>query len=63
MLIFLCDDDDYDLFTDEEGIIHLGVGLSKDMPLSKSLSLPVNTSLIINPDAGNVILTSGVTLE
>jgi hypothetical protein len=55
------DDDGYYL-TDGSGLINLGIGISKEIQLTKSFSLPVNTALIINPDAENVFLTFGFSL-
>ncbi|MDG2193803.1 MAG: hypothetical protein P8K77_02910 [Polaribacter sp.] len=48
--------------TDGAGLINLGIDLSKEIQLTKSFSLPVNTALIINPDAENVFLTFGFSL-
>ena len=48
--------------TDGSGLINVGISMSKDIQLSSSFSLPVNTSLVLNPDAGNVFLTFGFTL-
>ncbi|MCS5662693.1 MAG: hypothetical protein NZ604_00205, partial [Flavobacteriales bacterium] len=56
------DDDDYYLSEDGTGLINVGISMSKDIQLSSSFSLPVNTSLVLNPDAGNVFLTFGFTL-
>jgi len=56
------DDDDYYLSEDGTGLINVGVSMSKDIQLSSTYSLPVNTSLVVNPDAGNVFLTFGFTL-
>ncbi len=56
------DDDDYYLSEDGSGLINVGVSMSKDIALSSTYSLPVNTSLVLNPDAGNVFLTFGFTL-
>ena len=56
------DDDDYYLSEDGTGLINVGVSMSKDIALSSTYSLPVNTSLVLNPDAGNVFLTFGFTL-
>ena len=44
------------------GLINVGISLSKEIALSSTYSLPVNTSLVLNPDAGNVFLTFGFTL-
>jgi len=56
------DDDDYYLSEDGQGLINVGISLAKEIQLSSTYNLPVNTSLVINPDAGNVFLTFGFTL-
>jgi len=56
------DDDDYYLSEDGTGLINVGISMSKEIALSSTYSLPVNTSLVLNPDAGNVFLTFGFTL-
>ena len=56
------DDDDYYLSEDGTGLINVGISLAKEIQLSSTYSLPVNTSLVLNPDAGNVFLTFGFTL-
>ena len=55
------DDHGYYL-TDGSGLINLGIDLSKEIQVTKSFSLPVNTAFIINPDAENVFLTFGSSL-
>jgi hypothetical protein len=55
------DDDGY-YNTDGTGLINVGISLAKEIQLSSTFSLPVNTSLVLNPDAGNVFLTFGFTL-
>jgi len=44
------------------GFINLGLGLSKSIKITDSYSLPVNTQLVINPDAENIFLTFGFSL-
>ena len=48
--------------TDGEGLINVGISLEKEIALSSTYSLPVNSSLVLNPDAGNVFLTFGFSL-
>ena len=48
--------------TEGEGLINVGISLEKEIALSSSYSLPVNSSLVLNPDAGNVFLTFGFSL-
>lgn len=48
--------------TEGEGLINVGVSLEKEVALSSTYSLPVNSSLVFNPDAGNVFLTFGFSL-
>ena len=48
--------------TGGSGLINVGVSMSKEIQLSSTYSLPVNTSLVLNPDAGNVFLTFGFSL-
>lgn len=55
------DDDGY-YFTTGSGLINLGLSKSKDIKITDNFSLPVNASLIVNPDAENVYLTFGFSL-
>ena len=48
--------------TEGEGLINVGVSLEKEIALSSTYSLPVNSSVVFNPDAGNVFLTFGFSL-
>ena len=48
--------------TDGDGLVNVGISLERDIQLSSTYSLPVNSSLIVNPDAGNVFLTFGFSL-
>lgn len=43
-------------------LINLGLGLSKEIKITESFSLPVSSSLIFNPDAGNIFIVFGFTL-
>ncbi len=55
-------DDDGFYGTDGDGLVNVGISLERDIQLSSTYSLPVNSSLIVNPDAGNVFLTFGFSL-
>ncbi len=48
--------------TDGEGLINLGLGVSKEIKITENWSLPVNGALIFNPDADNIFLTFGFSL-
>ena len=48
--------------TDGEGLINIGISLEKEIALGSNYSLPVNSSLVYNPDAENVFLTFGFSL-
>jgi hypothetical protein len=44
------------------GVINLGISASKEIKISESFSLPVNASLITNPQAENIFLVFGISL-
>jgi hypothetical protein len=44
------------------GVINLGITASKQVKITDSFSLPVNVSLITNPQAENIFLVFGVSL-
>lgn len=44
------------------GIINLGLTVSKEVKITDKFSLPVSTSLIINPQAENIFLVFGIAL-
>lgn len=44
------------------GIINLGVTVSKEIKITDNFSLPVSTSLIVNPQAENIFLVFGFSL-
>ena len=46
----------------EEGLVNVGITLESEIQLSSTYSLPVNSSLILNPDAESVFLTFGFSL-
>ena len=45
-----------------EGLVNVGISLESEIQLSSTYSLPVNSSLILNPDAESVFLTFGFSL-
>ena len=55
-------DDDGFYGTEGDGLVNVGISLESEIQLSGAYSLPVNSSLIVNPDAGNVFLTFGFSL-
>ncbi len=44
------------------GMINLGLGISKEIPISESISIPVRSSLIFNPEAENIYLVFSLNL-
>ena len=48
--------------TTGEGLINIGISLEKEIALGSNYSLPVNSSVVYNPDAENVFLTFGFSL-
>ncbi|PIR14464.1 MAG: hypothetical protein COZ76_10710 [Flavobacteriales bacterium CG_4_8_14_3_um_filter_35_10] len=48
--------------TSGSGLINLGISASKEVKISDAFSLPIKTSLITNPDQGNIYLTFGFSL-
>lgn len=44
------------------GVINLGISASRDIKISDSFTLPVNASLITNPQAENIFLVFGISL-
>ena len=44
------------------GVINMGLTASKEIKISESFSLPVNASLITNPQAGNIFLVFGISI-
>jgi hypothetical protein len=55
------DDNGYYL-TDGSGVINLGISVAKEVKLSESFSLPVNSAIILNPDSEDIYLTFGFSL-
>lgn len=49
-------------FTKGTGLINLGISKTKNIKITQNFNLPINTSLVINPDAENVYLTVGISL-
>ncbi|MCH1436746.1 hypothetical protein N9Y06_03940 [Flavobacteriales bacterium] len=56
------DDDGFYGTEEGDGLVNVGISLERDIQLSSTYSLPVNSSLVVNPDAGNVFLTFGFSL-
>ena len=48
--------------TDGSGFINLGFGISKEVKITNTFSLPVNAALLFNPDQENIYLTFGFSL-
>jgi hypothetical protein len=49
-------------YGDSPGVINLGITATKDIRITDSFSLPVNASLITNPQAENIFLVFGISL-
>lgn len=47
-------------YGDSGGLINLGVNLSKSIKLTETLDIPVFSSLIFNPQAGNIYMVIGL---
>jgi hypothetical protein len=45
------------------GIINLGVNFSGSLRISETISIPAFSSLIFNPEAGNIYLVAGSPLD
>lgn len=56
------DDDGFYGTKEGDGLVNVGISLEREIQLSSTYSLPVNSSLVVNPDAGNVFLTFGFSL-
>ena len=46
----------------EEGIINIGITATREIKITDSFSLPVNASLITNPQSENIYLVLGISL-
>jgi len=53
---------DKGIYGTEAGVINLGVKATKEIKVSETFKLPIYTSVITNPQAGNIFLVLGVTL-
>ena len=53
---------DRGIYGTEAGVINLGVKATKEIQVSEAFKLPVYTSVITNPQAGNIFIVLGVTL-
>jgi len=49
-------------YGDKAGFVNLGLTASKDLKISDSFSLPISSSLIVNPMSENVFLIIGLSL-
>ncbi len=47
-------------YGDSRGVINLGINLSREISISESFIMPVNSSLIFNPEAGNFYIVLGI---
>jgi len=47
---------------DDFGIVNVGIGLAKEIPITDKFSLPVNGSLIMNPTAESIFIVFGISL-
>lgn len=50
-------------YGESPGVVNLGITATKNIKISDSFSLPVSTSLITNPQAENIFLVFGITLQ
>ncbi len=48
--------------TDGSGFVNFGLGVSKEIKITDSFSLPINVALTFNPDQENIYLTFGFSL-
>lgn len=48
--------------TDTFGVVHLALGVSKDIPLTEQFALPIGVSYILNPYAERSYLVFGISL-
>lgn len=48
-------------YADKAAIINLGLNASREIPFSEKYSMPVNMSLVINPNAKNIFFVFGLT--
>jgi len=53
---------DKGIYGTEAGVINLGVKTTKEIQVSETFKLPIYTSVITNPQAGNIFIVIGVTL-
>lgn len=47
-------------YNDKAGIVNAGLGMSKEISITESYSLPLSGSFIVDPSKGNVFLVVGV---
>ncbi len=50
------------IYGSEAGVINLGVKATKEIQVSETFKIPFYTSLITNPNTGNIFIVLGVTL-
>lgn len=53
---------DKGIYGTEAGVINLGVKATKEVKISETFKLPIYTSVITNPQAGNIFILFGITL-
>jgi hypothetical protein len=50
------------LYAQKAGIVNVGMGISKEIKLTDHFSLPISSSIVVNPLAKDVFLVFGITL-
>ncbi len=53
---------DKGIYGTEAGVINLGVKATKEIKVTETFKLPIYTSVITNPQAGNLFIVLGITL-
>ncbi len=53
---------DKGIYGTEAGVINLGVKATKEIKVTETFKLPIYTSVITNPQAGNIFIVLGITL-
>ena len=48
-------------YADRAAVVNTGISLERPIAINSNYSLALNTSLIVNPDAGNIFLVVGIT--
>lgn len=50
------------LYGNTLGVINLGIGTTKDIKITEHFSLPVQSSVVVNPQTSNIFLLFGISL-